>query len=286
MQILGVHCNEDYDPLSVNLIGLPGQKWRDLRAKLTPTFTSGKLKVMFSNLVDCGSTFDSYLDKLAANNELLNVCEIAACYTTNVTASVAFGIEVDTIKDPNNEFRKCSRQISELSIGNAFRWLLFFVAPKLMSVLRVKCVRPDIERFIISMVKQNLEYREKNNVSRKDFFQLLIQLRNTGNVQQDNEWETVIKKNENQKAMTFLEIAAQACVFFGAGIETSASTLAFAMHELANNQDIQRRVHDEIDQVLDKYNGQITYDSVSEMKFLEACIDGKYFFFKFKTHVQ
>lgn len=46
------------------------------------------------------------------------------------------------------------------------------------------------------------------------------------------------------------------------------------MHELAVNLDIQSRVHEEIDTILEKYNGQITYDSLSEMKYVEACIDG------------
>lgn len=257
-------------------MGLPGQRWRDLRARLSPTFTSGKLKAMFSTLVECGSSLQEYLQELSDNDKLLDVCEIAACHATNVTASVAFGIEVDTIKDPNNDFRKYGRQILETTIENAFRRLMYFIAPELMSVLRVKCVNPGIENFIISVVKQNLEYREKNNVHRKDFFQLLIQLRNTGNVQLDDEWETVIKTNESQKAMSLLELAAQAIVFFGAGNETSATTLTFVMHELANNPDIQQRVHDEIDQVLERNDGQVTYDSISEMKYLEACIDGKY----------
>lgn len=45
------------------------------------------------------------------------------------------------------------------------------------------------------------------------------------------------------------------------------------MYELAKNPEIQQRVHQEIDDVLERHGGKITYESISDMKYLEACID-------------
>lgn len=47
------------------------------------------------------------------------------------------------------------------------------------------------------MVQQTLEHREKSNVTRKDLFQMLIQLRNTGNVQETEDFETKILNDGN-----------------------------------------------------------------------------------------
>lgn len=270
----GVHCNEEYDPLSGHLFALPGQRWKNLRSKLSPTFTSGKLKSMFSTIVNCGSTLQNQLDHLAKQKKLLDVREMAASFTTNIIASVAFGIEVDAITDPKTEFRVCGRLIFESSTLNAIRSFGFFVAPKLLTIIRMKVVNSRVESFLRAVVKQSLEHREKNHVVRKDFFQLLVQLRNSGTVQLDDEWETIIKANESQKTLTEDEIAAQTFVFFAAGFETSSSTLSFCLYELAKNPEIQRRVHDEIDRVLQLHNEQITYESISELKYLDACIDG------------
>lgn len=269
----GIHSNEDYDPLSGNLFALPGQKWKNMRGKLSPTFTSGKLKAMFSTLNDCGLKLQNYLDKLADSGEQLNLREISASHSTNVIASVAFGIDIDTINDPNNEFRVCGRKIFEPSFWNITRGLISIVQPKLMSILKIKSVDQSVEDFIKSVVKENLEYREKNKVSRKDFFQLLLQLRNNGTVQLDDQWETVIKADDNQKTLTINEIAAQSFLFFAAGFETSSTTLSFCLFELTKNPEIQERVIDEIDRVLAEHDGKITYDSISEMKYLENCID-------------
>lgn len=267
-------CDEEHEPLSGHLFALPGQKWRNLRAKLSPTFTSGKLKAMFATLVKSGSTLQSFLENVANSNGLLNIKEISSSYAINVIASVAFGIEVDTINDPNNEFRVCGRTITTPTLKGSLSKIMILMMPKLASIFGVRFDDLSVEQFIVSVVKQNLEYRERNNVSRKDFFQLLIQLRNSGTVELDDEWETIIKGDDSEKLLTLNEMAAQVFIFFFAGFETSSSTLTFCLYELAKNHEIQQKVHDEIDRVLAQYNGQITYESVSAMQFLGVTVDG------------
>lgn len=270
----GVYSNAKTDPLSGHLFSLPGQPWKTLRGKLSPTFTSGKLKAMFSTLINCGSSLQSFLENVAKEGKLLDTRDLAARHTTNVIASVGFGIDVDTIAEPNNEFRKYGRKIFEPNVMNAIRFFLKFIAPEVMEALPMKSHDAKVEEFFRSVVKQNLEHREKNNVTRKDFFQLLIQLRNTGTVQLDDQWETVIKADDNQKTLTEDEILAQTFVFFGAGFETSSTTLSFCLYQLSKYPEIQARVHSEIDKVLKEHNGQVTYESIADMKYLDCCIDG------------
>lgn len=51
--------------------------------------------------------------------------------------------------------------------------------------------------------------------------------------------------------------------------------MTFTLHELSENLDIQESVRKEIEEVLAKHDGKITYEALNEMRYLEQCINGK-----------
>lgn len=107
----GLYVNEKHDPLSGHLFALNGERWKNLRAKLTPTFTSGRLKEMFHTLIDCGVGLEKYLNIAANTGAEIEMRDLMARYTTNVIASVAFGIEIDSISEPNVPFRHLGKKV-------------------------------------------------------------------------------------------------------------------------------------------------------------------------------
>lgn len=264
------------DPMADNLLLQKGEKWKKNRTQFTPAFTSGKLKGMFDTIVKCGDSLDKYIEKYADTDKAVEIRDVFARFATNVIASVAFGIEIDCIENPNNEFRQYGQRIFKPSVRNILRANVNVFLPKLSKLLGLRFVDKDIGDFMIDTVRQNLEYREKNNVSRKDFFQLLMQLRNTGKVQEgDDDWSA--KASSNKKALTLEEIAAQAFLFFGGGFESSSSTMSFCMYELAKSPEKQQKAYDEIVTVLKQHDGQLTYDALADMKYVDCCLEGRQF---------
>ena len=68
---------------------------------------------------------------------------------------------------------------------------------------------------------------------------------------------------------------AQAFAFLIAGYETSGSTLSFALYELALHPEIQQCLRAEILQVLRKHDGNLTYDGIQEMSYLDRVVSGE-----------
>lgn len=71
---------------------LEGQEWRDRRNKLSPIFTSGKMKMMFDIVEDIGDKFVEVIDKELSITREMDMREMLAKFTTDVISSVAFGI--------------------------------------------------------------------------------------------------------------------------------------------------------------------------------------------------
>lgn len=81
-----------------------------------------------------------------------------------------------------------------------------------------------------------------------------------------------ITGNGNQLSMN--EIIAQSFIFFLGGYETSAATVTFALFELSQHPDIQKKVRDELLTVLKKHDDKLSYDAINELVYMQQVIDG------------
>lgn len=119
-----------------NLFGVKNPVWRYLRARITSTLTTGKLKQMFPLMTEIGQPMINYLDTLETNVngvKVVDVQELNYKYTTDLIASVALGTKINTFFDPNSEFSKAGKIIMHSSP--------FFIK--------------NIIRILFSVVKQN-----------------------------------------------------------------------------------------------------------------------------------
>ncbi|XP_052870416.1 probable cytochrome P450 6a17 [Anopheles cruzii] len=202
----GVYFNERDDPLSAHMFAIEGQKWRTLRTKLSPTFTSGRIRTTLPLVIE--------------------VCRRFRDHPLVVYLMKAFR-------------------------GYANR-------------LGMKQLHDDVSRFFLGVVRDTVELREREKIVRNDFMDLLLKLKNTGRLEDGG---------EQIGHITFEEIAAQAFIFFTAGYDTSSTAMTYTLYELALNQAAQEKARACVRETMQKYDGQLTYEALSNMPYLEQCIN-------------
>lgn len=259
----GLYTNEEDDPLSGHLFLLESQKWRVMRNKLSPTFTSGQMKFMFPTVVSVADQFVDTLNSEIKQSNVIEIKDILARFTTDVIGTCAFGIECNSLKNPDAIFRQMGRRIFTDSRHSNFVRLMISVAPTVARKLHVRITSDAISDFFLNIVREAVDYREKNHVQRNDFLNILMQL-NKGKIKFDGKTD--------EKALTLEEMAAQVFVFFLGGFETSSTTLSFLLYELALNPDIQQRLREEIFTVVENHGGKVTYECVNSMPYMKQVI--------------
>uniref|UniRef100_A0A182MRW7 Cytochrome P450 n=1 Tax=Anopheles culicifacies TaxID=139723 RepID=A0A182MRW7_9DIPT len=259
----GVYYNEKDDPLSAHLFAIEGQRWKDLRAKITPTFTSGRMKAAFPLVLGIAEQFCEFLSEQYTSNDVVEVRDLMARFTTDVIGSYAFGLECNSFRDPQNEFRRIGRKHFDTPRNHPLKVFIMKTFRGLANRLGLKLLHDDVATFFQSVIRQTIEHREQHGTRRSDFLDLLIRLKNTGSLEGSNE---IVGRLSGD------EIAAQAFIFFTAGFETSSSAMTYTLYELALNQELQQRARDCVMEALEKHDGMLSYESSKNMLYLDQCI--------------
>lgn len=174
----GFYHNEKDEPLTAHLFALEGEKWKSLRPKMSPAFTSGRMKMMFPTLTRFSDRLITYVSE-QPSDQAIECYDLMAKFTLSNIASVAFGIESD-IFDKNSTFMKMAKKFTAPSLENIIRSFLFFHLKSLVKLVPFQMIPKDVSSFFTHVTDEAISFREKNNTVKDDFLQMLLELKNKG----------------------------------------------------------------------------------------------------------
>ncbi|GIY30714.1 cytochrome P450 3A29 [Caerostris extrusa] len=211
---------------------------------------------------------------------------IYGAFTMDVIASSAFSTKLDSHNDPENKFVMMARKVFRQDFS--WRFGLYFLFPTIAKLLKVAIFSPTATNFFRDVTLQIIEQRRSTDRQRNDFLQLLLDT--AAEVSEDPKSELNEKESEDssvygevstehqvfkgvtKKNMSLNELVAQCVIFFLAGYETTASTLAFSTYLLALHPDVQEKLYEELVDTVNKTKGELTYEGLQSMKYLDNII--------------
>ncbi|KAG5669769.1 hypothetical protein PVAND_000063 [Polypedilum vanderplanki] len=254
----GIYYNEKADPLSAHIFSIAGEQWKTLRQKMTTTFSSGKIKAMMPTLNKISEEMTEVLGEYADEGKTLNYRDMASRLMCEIVGEIAFGIKCNALRDPNCEMMVLSDFLSIKDMKQRVMYLFSNAFPEVCRKLNIQITPKDVQHYFLKIINEAIEYREKNKIRRNDYFDMLLQLKNEGKLDGDV---------TNVGRISHTDMLAACFVFFVAGFETSSTALAYALYELAVNQELQDRTRDEIEKVLSNYDGKVTYEALMNMNY-------------------
>lgn len=265
----GIHPDKkSLEPLLSNLFFAEGDLWRLLRQRMTPAFTSGKLKAMFPLIVERAEQLQARTLDAARNDRAIDARDLMARYTTDFIGACGFGLDAGSLNEEDSAFRKLGQNIFKFDLRLGVVTFLKDTFPNASRNLKYV---GHLENQVFSLVNDIQKQRNYQPSNRNDFIDLLLECKQKGIIEVES-LEKVKPDGTPDRATLELNdmlIAAQVFVFFAAGFETSSSATSFTLHKLAHHPDVQRKVQKEIDAVLNKYDNKLSYDAVKEMTYLE-----------------
>uniref|UniRef100_A0A1I8QBH3 Cytochrome P450 n=1 Tax=Stomoxys calcitrans TaxID=35570 RepID=A0A1I8QBH3_STOCA len=264
----GVYNNAAEDPLTAHMIALEGEEWRCMRHKLTPTFTASKMKYMFPTVVKVGERFAKTMAENRGPTGVLELKDLCGRFTTDVIGNAVFGIDSNCLKDPQEEFRKMGNSVLTDKRHHAVVEQFILTNPAIAKKFHMKLFKDDMTKYFLNLVQQIMQQRLENNEKRKDFMDLLLELK----AQDEELLKAEGRGIDLSHGLTLEQITAQLFSFLIAGFESSSTTMAFCLYELACHQDLQDKLREEVVNALKENQGELSFEAIQAMGYLDQVI--------------
>jgi len=250
---------------------LKGEKWKNVRSITSAAFSSGKLKIMHPHIVKCGEHLEGYIQKIVDKGEEIEARDIASIFTIDSMATSGYGLELNSFDDPENTFRKMALTlVGAPGYGSAMdmaRAVFIMTAPSLAKLLGVPNFPTKPCLFLSDIIERTYRHRIKTGEKRNDIIGVIVE--------EMKATESSIDIKEEEKEILMVS---QAFMLFMAGFDSISISLSLVIHKLVIYQEVQEKLLAEIDSVLEEAGGEVTYEALQEMKYMDRVLQecGRY----------
>lgn len=173
------HVSKDCDSLlNRTLFLMRDERWKVMRSTLSPAFTGSKMRLMMALVSECARRFsEEILRQTGGEARVFDVKDLMYRYVSDTIATAAFGLEVDSLREPENDFFRMGQKVSDFGGVQGFKFMGFANAPALMKLLRIKFFSEEQTKFFRNLVCGNMAYRDKetSQVLRNDMIDILLE---------------------------------------------------------------------------------------------------------------
>ncbi|XP_044026007.1 cholesterol 24-hydroxylase-like [Siniperca chuatsi] len=229
--------------------------WYKQRRIMDPAFSSLYLRGLMGTFNERAEKLMNKLTDVADNQTDANMLHLVNCVTLDVIAKVAFGVDLDLLKN-SSPFPKAIETCLK-GLVYSVRDIFFEFNPKnrpFINEVRDAC------RLLRTTGAQWINDRKTAMQNGEDVPKdILTQIIKTAGKE-----ESMTKEDEELMLDNFV-------TFFIAGQETTANQLAFCIMELARHPDVLEKVKKEVDDVIGMKQ-DISYDDLGELSYLSQVL--------------
>jgi cytochrome P450/nitrite reductase/ring-hydroxylating ferredoxin subunit len=213
-----------------------GETWRRQRQLVAKALDPAHLRAFFPTLCTMTRRLMQRWEKVAHDQQSVDIQKDLMRYTVDVTTNLAFGYDMDTLESEGEVIQRHLEVVFPMMnrrINAPFPYWHYFKLPADKRLDRAVIAVRRLTRELITANRARLAQRPEADSRPANLLEALLSA-----------------QHEGQRPLTDDEVLANVFTILLAGEDTTANTIAWIAYFMACRPDIQRKMQDEVDSII------------------------------------
>ncbi|TKY44690.1 steroid 17alpha-monooxygenase or 17alpha-hydroxyprogesterone aldolase [Spatholobus suberectus] len=205
--------------------------------------------------------FVKFLQKPASSREVVDLSDMVGHLIENITFKMILGHSVDDRFDVKNLVREVLDLMGTFNVADYMPWLGVFDLQGI--VRRLKKVSKEFDEITELIIKDHEQssYNEQKDQRQKDFVDIFLSLMHQPLDPHDEQGLVIDRTNTKAIVITMIIVA----------IDTSATTVEWAMSELLKHPRVMKKLQDELESVVGM-NRKVEESDMEKLPYLDLVV--------------